>query len=90
MPLQRRLPKRGFRSRKAASWAEVRLQDLAKVTAEVIDLTALQQAKLVPQTAKYVKVIATGTLHKAVTVRGLVLSAGAHAAVTAAGGKTEE
>ena len=90
MPLQRRLPKRGFRSRKAGLTAEVRLDALAKVEADIIDLQTLQAAKLVPKSAKYAKVIASGSLDKAVTLRGLKLTKNAQAALAAAGGKLEE
>ena len=87
MPLQRRLPKRGFRSMSAKDTAELRLDALAKVAnAEVIDLVVLQAAQLVPAIAKQVKIILSGTLDKAVTVRGLGLTAGARAALLAAGG----
>lgn len=87
MPLQRRLPKRGFRSMSAKDTAELRLDALAKVAnAEVIDLVVLQAAQLVPAIAKQVKIICSGTLDKAVTVRGLSLTAGARAALLAAGG----
>jgi large subunit ribosomal protein L15 len=86
MPLQRRLPKRGFHSMTARDTAEVRLYALAKVPAEIIDLAALQAANLAPIFAKKVKVILSGKLDKAVTLRGLALTAGARAAVLAAGG----
>ncbi len=86
MPLQRRLPKRGFHSMTAQDTAEVRLYALAKVSAEVIDLAALQAANLVPIFAKKAKVILSGKLDKPVTLRGLALTAGARAAVLAAGG----
>ncbi|HCB14208.1 MAG TPA: 50S ribosomal protein L15 [Gammaproteobacteria bacterium] len=86
MPLQRRLPKRGFRSMTAKDTAEVRLYALAKVQAEVIDLAALQAANLVPIFASKVKVILSGKLEKPVTLRDLALTQGARAAVLAAGG----
>ena len=86
MPLQRRLPKRGFRSMTAKDTAEVRLYALAKIKAEVIDLAALQEANLVPVFARKVKVILSGKLEKSVTVRGLTLTKGAREAVLAAGG----
>ncbi|MEE4377091.1 MAG: 50S ribosomal protein L15 [Candidatus Competibacteraceae bacterium] len=90
MPLQRRLPKRGFRSLKRKDTAEVRLHELALVDAEVIDLKVLVTANIVPQFTKRVKVIASGTLEKAVTLKGLVLTKGARAAVEAAGGSIQE
>ena len=89
MPLQRRLPKRGFRSMTAQNTAEVRLHELAKVKVEVIDLAALKAANLVPAAAKRAKVILAGKLDKAVTVRGLALTKGARAAVEALGGTIE-
>lgn len=90
MPLQRRLPKRGFRSLKATDTAEVRLHELAMVTTEIIDLKALKAAGIVPTAAKRVKVVVSGELNKAVALRGLALTKGARAAVEAAGGKIEE
>lgn len=90
MPLQRRLPKRGFRSLKATDTAEVRLHELAMVTTEIIDLKALKAAGIVPTAAKRAKVVVSGELNKAVALRGLALTKGARAAVEAAGGKIEE
>jgi large subunit ribosomal protein L15 len=90
MPLQRRLPKRGFRSMTAKDTAEVRLHDLAKLSAEVVDLAALKAANIVPIFAKKAKVILSGKLDKPVTLRGLALTKGARAAVLAAGGVIHE
>ena len=90
MPLQRRLPKRGFRSMTARYTAEVRLRDLAKVTAEVIDLAALKAANLVPVFARQAKVILSGTVDKPLSLRGLALTQGARAALLAAGGTIHE
>ena len=90
MPLQRRLPKYGFTSRKAAYRAEIRLGELAKVTAEVVDLAALEQANIISRDIKEAKVILSGELTKAVTVKGLKVTKGAKAAIEAAGGKVEE
>ncbi len=90
MPLQRRLPKVGFRSRMARYSAELRLHELAKVDADVVDLLALKTAGLVPQETTKVKVIASGKIEKAVTVRGLAATKGARAAIEAAGGKIED
>ena len=90
MPLQRRLPKRGFRSMTAKDTAEVRLHDLAKLSAEVIDLAALKAANVVPIFAKKAKVILSGKLEKPVTLRGLALTKGARDAVLAAGGNIQE
>jgi len=90
MPLQRRLPKFGFTSRQAAFTAEVRLNELAKVEAEVIDIAALKQADIVKDNTKRVRVILSGEIDKAVTVSGLEVTKGARAAIEAAGGKVEE
>jgi large subunit ribosomal protein L15 len=90
MPLQRRLPKVGFSSRKGRHVAEVRLHELAKVDADVVDLKALQDADILPQEIQRAKVILSGKIEKAVTVRGLGATKGARAAIEAAGGKIEE
>lgn len=90
MPLQRRLPKVGFRSRKARYGAEIRLHELAKVEADAIDLEALKAANIIGHDIKRAKVIASGTIEKAVTIRGLNVTKGARAAIEAAGGKVEE
>ena len=89
MPLQRRLPKVGFRSAKANSVAEVRLHELALVEADVVDMLELKKARLIPQNTKKAKVIVSGELTKAVTVRGLAVTKGAQAAIESAGGKVE-
>ena len=86
MPLQRRLPKRGFVSRTRLDVAEVRLSDLAKLPVADIDLLALKAAGVVPSTAKSAKVIKTGKLDKAVKLTGLTATQGARAAIEAAGG----
>lgn len=86
MPLQRRLPKRGFVSPLRRDTAEVRLSDLAKLPIVDIDILALKAAGLVPAAAKTVKVIKTGTLDKAVKLSGLATTKGARAAIEAAGG----
>lgn len=90
MPLQRRLPKVGFTSRKSKYTAEVTLPELAKVEAEVVDLKALQDANILPGAIKRVKIILSGSIDKAVTIRGLGATKGARAAIEAAGGKIEE
>ena len=87
MPLQRRLPKFGFTSRKAAFVAEVRLNELAKVNADVIDLAALKAADIVNDSMKEAKVILSGEITKAVTVKGMRVTKGAQAAIEAAGGE---
>ena len=89
MPLQRRLPKIGFRSRKASSSAEVRLHELELVSEEVVDVDALKDAKLVPAETKKVKVILSGKIEKAIKTKGLNFTAGARKAVEAAGGAIE-
>lgn len=90
MPIQRRLPKVGFRSRVGRTRAEVRLHELSKCNAEVIDLAALKAANLIPQHAKHAKVIQSGAIETAVTLRGVAATRGARAAIELAGGKVEE
>jgi len=90
MPLQRRLPKVGFASRKARFAAELRLHELAKVDGDVADELTLKRAGLVPQRAQRIKVIASGTIDRAVTVKGLLVTAGARSAIEAAGGTIED
>ncbi len=90
MPLQRRLPKVGFNSRKSLVTKEVRLHELAKVSADVINLDALKEANIVDKGTVYVKVFLSGKLEKAVTVQGLKVTKGARAAIEAAGGKVED
>lgn len=92
MPIQRRLPKRGFRSaaKVAGHTAEVRLQELGKLEEAVIDLAALKKANIVPAQAEQAKIYLSGTLEKAVTLRGIRLTKGAREAVTKAGGKIED
>ena len=90
MPIQRRLPKVGFSSRIGRVTAEIRLSELAAVEAEVIDLDALKAARLVSKNIQRAKVILSGKLEKAVTVKGLMVTKGAKSAIEAAGGKIEE
>jgi len=90
MSLQRRLPKVGFASRKARYMAEIRLPELIKVEGDVVDLLALKTANIVGHQIKRAKVILSGELTKAVTVRGLGVTKGARAAIEAAGGKVED
>ncbi len=89
MPLQRRLPKVGFSSRLARVTAQVRLSELARVDAEVIDLAALQAAGIINRNIKRAKIFASGSLEKAVAVRGLRVTRGARAAIEGAGGSIE-
>jgi large subunit ribosomal protein L15 len=90
MPLQRRLPKRGFVSLTRGDCAQVRLSDLQKMPVDAIDLLALKQAGVVPATALSAKVILCGELKRAVRLQGLLLTRGARAAVEAAGGSVAE
>jgi len=90
MPLQRRLPKVGFRSAIKSTRAEVRLHELARVEAAVIDLAALKQAGVVPAIAAAAKVVLSGELKKPVTLKGVAATKGARAAIAAAGGKIED
>ena len=86
MPLQRRLPKRGFKSMSAGDTAEVRLSDLERLGADEVDLLTLKAANLVPQLAKGAKVIIAGSITRKVTLRGIGATKGAKAAIEAAGG----
>jgi len=89
-PLDRRLPKFGFRSKIKATRAEVRLSELAKIEGAVIDLEALKKANIVPAFAEKAKVFLSGEITKAVTLKGVTATKGARAAIEAAGGKLEE
>ena len=89
MPLQRRLPKRGFASRKARYAAEVRLYQIQAMKADVIDLESLKAENIVGHDAKKIKVINTGAIERKVTVKGLGVTKGAQEAIEAAGGTVE-
>lgn len=89
MPLQRRLPKFGFTSRKARFVAEIRLNELNGIEAEVIDLAALKAADIISEEIKSAKIILSGELKKAVSIKGLRVTKGALVAIEAAGGKVE-
>lgn len=89
MPLQRRLPKFGFISRKGRFNGEVRVGDLGMVNAESIDLQVLKAAKIVAKNVKRAKIIAAGKLDKAVVVKGIAVTPGARAAIESAGGKVK-
>ena len=89
MPLQRRIPKVGFRSDIKRSRAEVRLHELAKLDAAVVDLAALIKAGVVPPGTERAKVVLAGEISKAVTVKGVGVTKGARAAIEAAGGSIE-
>ena len=90
MPLQRRLPKRGFKSASLKYNAEVTLADLEKLALDEVDLLALKQAGLVGEIAKVVKVIKSGELSRKVALKGIGATAGAKAAIEAAGGSVAE
>ncbi|MCM5682134.1 50S ribosomal protein L15 [Schlegelella sp. S2-27] len=90
MPLQRRLPKRGFKSQSLKFNAEIRLSDLERLGAAEVDLLALKQAGLVPELAKNVKVIAAGELTLKVVLKGIGATAGAKAAIEKVGGSLAE
>jgi|SRR5690606_29150168 large subunit ribosomal protein L15 len=90
MPLQRRLPKRGFKSPMAGRTAEVRLSDLERIEASEVDLLVLKQAGVVPQLALAAKVILSGNLTRKVSLKGLGITKGARAAVEAAGGSVQQ
>jgi len=89
MPLQRRLPKIGFTSRKSMYSAEVRLHELNDLVADVIDLKVLIDANIVPAFTKTAKVIKSGEVSKPVTLKGIKVTGGAKEAIEAAGGKVE-
>jgi large subunit ribosomal protein L15 len=90
MPMQRRLPKIGFRSKLSKDTAEVLLYQLDKLDAGDVDFAALKAAKLVPSTAKQAKIVKKGELTKKFVLKGVAATAGAKAAIEAAGGKVEE
>src|SRR5258706_15334739 len=87
MPLQRRIPKSGFRSRQSLSRTEIYLSDLNGVDAEVIDFTVLQTMGLIRFDTKDVKIIGSGEITRAITIRGISVTAGARKAIEAAKGK---
>ncbi len=90
MPLQRRLPKVGFASRSFKLSAEVRLDELTKITDDVIDLKALKNANIVPAKTQKAKVIASGKVGKAVQLKGIKVTPGARQAIEAAGGSIKD
>jgi large subunit ribosomal protein L15 len=89
MPIQRRMPKVGFRSKIQALHAEVRLDELAKVDAKVIDLEALKNANIIPTFAAEAKIVLSGEIKKAVTLKGIGVTKGAREAIEKAGGSIE-
>lgn len=90
MPLKQRLPKFGFTSRKSLVSAEVRTSELAKVSADVVDLEALKAAGVITRNIKFAKIVLSGEVSSPVTLKGLKATKGARAAIEAAGGKIEE
>jgi large subunit ribosomal protein L15 len=90
MPIQRRLPKRGFNSLTKEDTARVRTSELANVPTDTIDMLVLKQANVIPASARAVKVYLSGDVTRAITVQGLALTKGARAAIEAAGGKVAE
>jgi large subunit ribosomal protein L15 len=89
MPIQRRLPKVGFRSKLARTRAEVMLSELSKVEGAVVDLESLKKAGVIPVFAEKAKVVLSGEIKRAVTLKGIAATKGARAAIEAAGGKLE-
>lgn len=89
MPLQRRLPKFGFTSRKATVTAEVTLAELAKVDGDTASVAILKEAGLIKKNIQFVKVIKSGEVSRAITVQGVKVTKGAREAIEAAGGKIE-
>ena len=89
MPIQRRMPKVGFRSDIKRTRAEVRLNELEKIEGGVVDLAALIKADVVPEGTERAKVVLSGEIKKAVTLKGVAVTKGARAAIEAAGGKVE-
>ncbi len=90
MPLQRRLPKVGFRSRQSLVSAEVRLTELNRVEGDTVDLDSLMKAGVVRHDIKKAKIIASGQVSRALTIRGVGVTKGARAAIESAGGKVED
>lgn len=89
MPLQRRIPKSGFRSKKALYREEIRLSDLNKSAIESVTLDTLRAAGLIKNNTKFVKIIFAGTIERKITIQGISVTAGAKIAIEAAGGKVE-
>ena len=89
MPIQRRLPKRGFRSAMSKTMAEIRLHELNLIEGDTVDLSSLRSAGLINAGHSRAKVVLSGELNKAVNLQGVGATAGAKAAIEAAGGKVE-
>ena len=90
LPLQMRVPKVGFRSRIGMSTAEVRLGEIAKVDGDQVDLDALKKANVLKRSVKRARLVLSGSIDRAVTVKGIKVTKGARAAIEAAGGKVED
>lgn len=90
MPLQRRIPKSGFRSKKALLREEVRLSDIQLSDIDVVNLDSLKTAGLIRKSTKFVKIISAGKIERKVTIQGVPVTAGARTAIETAGGKIEE
>lgn len=90
MPIQRRLPKQGFSSQKSRLTDEIRLSELNKLEHEIVDLDVLKAHGLINKSIKHVKVIASGTIEKAITLKGIKATKGALEAIQKAGGKVED
>ena len=89
MPLQRRIPKSGFRSRKSLEREEVRISDINKSELTLINLATLKEAGLVRKNTNHVKIILSGKIEKEITVQGILVTAGAKTAIESVGGKVE-
>lgn len=89
MPIQRRLGKFGFTSKKKLVSAEIRLGALEKIQGDVVDLIALHQANLIGSEVKFIKIFASGTISRPLVVKGIPITKGAAAAIQAAGGRIE-
>ncbi|OGT48764.1 MAG: 50S ribosomal protein L15 [Gammaproteobacteria bacterium RIFCSPHIGHO2_12_FULL_41_15] len=89
MPLQRRLPKFGFVSRQSLCRAEIRLSELEKMTVDIVDMAALKSANLIRNDVKFVKIIKSGEITKAKTIKNILCTKGAKEAIEKAGGKIE-
>ena len=89
MPIQRRMPKSGFRSRKALYRDEIRLSELNKLKVDVINMDVLRETGLINANIKYVKILLSGKIQRAITLQGIPVTVGARNAIEAAGGKVE-
>lgn len=90
MPIQRRIPKSGFRSKKMLYRKEIRLSELNHIKADTVDFETLKSSGLVSSNIKYVKIILSGKINRALTIKGLNITAGARQAIESLGGKVEE